>query len=345
MSKNRLLFVSLRSDAGKTSMILGLAKTAKKRCGYIKPFGDRLLYKKKRLWDHDAALLSKALELKEDLESMTLGFDHAKLKYMYDSTALNEKLNQACLQIESDNDFLVIEGGRDLAYGSSINLNAEELAKAIGAKMVVVVHGAADSVADDLTFLKRHVDLSNIAGVIINKIQDIEDFKNTHLEYLNTLGINILGMIPYDASLEELSIRQICDTLLAKVIAGNDRLDNRVSHIDVGAMSINEIVKNNIFNKKNNLIITSGDRVDIILAALDCEPAGIILTNNILPPAHVIIRAGERDVPLMTVPTNTFTTAKKVDDIEPLLMPQDDDKFQKLEKLVAEYLDINDFLT
>jgi BioD-like phosphotransacetylase family protein len=45
---------STHKSAGKTSLIVGLAKAVGSSCGYIKPLGDRLLYRKKRLWDYDA---------------------------------------------------------------------------------------------------------------------------------------------------------------------------------------------------------------------------------------------------------------------------------------------------
>ena len=43
----KYVFASIRSNAGKTSLILGIARALKKNIAYMKPFGDRLLYKKK----------------------------------------------------------------------------------------------------------------------------------------------------------------------------------------------------------------------------------------------------------------------------------------------------------
>jgi hypothetical protein len=46
---------SVSENAGKTSFVVGLARAINGKFGYLKPFGDRLIYRKKRLWDHDAA--------------------------------------------------------------------------------------------------------------------------------------------------------------------------------------------------------------------------------------------------------------------------------------------------
>ena len=58
---NRIVVASTRENAGKTSFIVGLTKALRREVGYMKPFGDRLLYRKKRLWDYDSALVATSL--------------------------------------------------------------------------------------------------------------------------------------------------------------------------------------------------------------------------------------------------------------------------------------------
>ena len=53
---DKLVMASMRQDAGKTSVILGMAEASERKIGYMKPFGDRLHYRKKRLWDYDGRL-------------------------------------------------------------------------------------------------------------------------------------------------------------------------------------------------------------------------------------------------------------------------------------------------
>ncbi|RLF61486.1 MAG: hypothetical protein DRN16_03650, partial [Thermoplasmata archaeon] len=79
------LFVTSTSpNAGKTTLIIGLAKNlSNKKFGYMKPFGERIVYKKKRLWDYDAASIVKIFKLDEVPENLSIGFDHSKIMYMY----------------------------------------------------------------------------------------------------------------------------------------------------------------------------------------------------------------------------------------------------------------------
>jgi BioD-like phosphotransacetylase family protein len=74
----------MHPNAGKTTLIIGLAKALQKKIGYIKPFGDRLLYRKKRLWDYDTALMNSIFGLEQDPAEMSIGFDHAPLLYIVD---------------------------------------------------------------------------------------------------------------------------------------------------------------------------------------------------------------------------------------------------------------------
>ena len=89
-----IIVTSMRKDAGKTSVIVGLAKNSSHQMGYLKPFGDRLLYRKKRLWDFDAAVCTVAMGAEESPEAMSIGFDHSKLRFMYDADTTAEKVRE-----------------------------------------------------------------------------------------------------------------------------------------------------------------------------------------------------------------------------------------------------------
>ncbi len=46
---NKIVFACTRRSAGKTTIFTGLAKAMGKEVAYMKPFGDRLIYRKKTL--------------------------------------------------------------------------------------------------------------------------------------------------------------------------------------------------------------------------------------------------------------------------------------------------------
>ncbi|HMB19604.1 MAG TPA: AAA family ATPase [Spirochaetota bacterium] len=339
---DKLVIAGTRKSAGKTTIFTGLGKALGKKVAYMKPFGDRLIYRKKRLWDYDAALLTNIFGLEESPEDITIGFEHAKLRYVYDEERVKEKLHEIANNVGKNKEMLFVEGGRDLAYGVSVYLDAISVAHYLDGKLVLVVGGNDDNIVDDITLFKKYVDVSNVdfAGVIINKVHDIEDFKNTYVEKIKEMGVNVIGIIPYVPELSYFTMDYLSETLFAKVIAGEAGLNSVVKNIFVGAMSSNEALRNPMFNKDSKLLITSGDRSDMILSGLETNTAGIILTNNILPPSNIISKASEKNIPLLLVSSNTYQVASQLEKMEALLTKDNAEKVSMIEKLIADHVDV-----
>ena len=336
-----IIIGSVSENTGKTSFIIGLAKAIDKKFSYLKPFGDKLIYRKKRLWDYDAALITNIFGLEQSSEEMTIGFEHAKLRYMYDEASTKAKLLNMIHNLDKANELLFIEGGKDLTYGTSVRLDTLSLVKYVGGKLILVISGDEGTVIDDITFIRRYVDMANIDySVVINKVNNLEDYRNNHLQDIKNMGVNILGVIPNEPELTYVSMGYLAEKLQARIIAGEGGLKNRVKHIVVGSMSGDAAVRDPRFNQEDKLVIASGDRSDYIVAALEGSTAGIILTNNILPPQNLISKVSDRNMPLLLVPYDTYETAKQVDKMMPLLTRDDTEHIELLHKLIEQNVDI-----
>ena len=338
-----ITIASTREGAGKTSIIVGLATALGKDYGYIKPFGDRLIYRRKKNWDYDANLMVNMLGLKEEPESVSLGFNHSKLKYVYDETRIKETVLEMAGNIGKGKEFLFVEGGKDLSYGASIHLDALSLSRYVGGKLIVVASGNSDQIMDDIAHLSRDANLKDIdfGGVIINNVHDVDDFENTYGAAIEEMGVKVLGAVPYRDQLTHFTVNYLAERLFAKVIAGEKGLNNSVHNVFVGAMSTGESLRNPIFNKEQKLLITSGDRSDMILAALESNTVGIVMTNNILPPQNIIAKASEKNIPLLLVSIDTFQVAKQVDRMEALLTKENESRIKTLTQLMEKYVDID----
>lgn len=341
---DKLIVASMRKSAGKTSTVVGLASVMNKKVGYMKPFGERMLYRKKRLWDYDSALISGIFGLKDDPVDMSIGFDHSKLRYMYDENETKKKLVEMAENIGRDKDLLFVEGGRDLSYGISIFLDSVSVAKALESPLLIVVSGDEDSILDDLVFLKRHVDLKQVKvqGILINKVPNMEDFQSTHLPAIQKLGLKIIGVLPYQSELTYFTVQYLSDRLFAKVITGERGLRRIVKNILIGAWSANVFLQDPVFKKENKLVITGGDRTDMILASLESDTSGIILTNNILPPSNIISKASEKNIPLLMVFSDTYQTSKQIEGVEPLLTKDDAEKIDLLKQLFQKHVKVGE---
>ena len=339
---NKIIIASTRKNAGKTGVIIGMARAMQGKFGYVKPFGDRLFYRKKRLWDHDSALIINIFNLERDPEGLSIGFDHAKIKYMYDENTIRERLSDLVVQSGGDENIVFIEGGRDLTYGASVNLDAVSVARHTNGKLVIVVSGDDEMIMDDLSFIRRYVDLSSVdlRGVILNKVKDPDDFKNTYLDGIERMGIDVIGIIPYTRELIHMSVGTLVERIFVKVIAGEGGMDNVIHNIFIGAMSGTTAQMDPLFKRGNKLIITSGDRSDMILTALESDTACVILTNNIVPSPAIISRASELNVPLLLVSDDTYQVARQLDSMDIVVAKNETGKIHMLGNLVAENVDI-----
>jgi len=339
----KIIVSSMQKSAGKTSVIVGLAKVLKRTTGYMKPFGDRLFYRKKRLWDYDARLVTNIFGLEENPEEMSIGFDSSKLRYMYNEESIEEKLHELTTYVGKDKDIVFVEGGMNIGYGLSVNLDAISLAHYLDGTLIMVISGDDDTILDDIAFLKKHLDIAgiNFGGVIINKVQDAVDFRDVYLPRISEMDINVLGIIPYCEQLTHFAVNYLAERLLAKVVAGEGGLRNTVKRIVIGAMSTSTVLSYPPFHEENKVVITGGDRSDIILACLGTNTAGIVLTGNILPPQNIISKASEQNVPLLLVTTDTYQTTKQIENIEPLLTSDDAEKIALWEQLVQEHVSIH----
>ncbi|MCK5773785.1 MAG: AAA family ATPase [Thermoplasmata archaeon] len=340
-----IIIGSVNGNAGKTSLIIGIGKVLEGEFQYAKPLGDRHVYKKKRLWDHDVGLMENIFGLDTDSSKTTIGYDHSKLRYMYDEEQINEKLKELTRPLKEG--MVILEGGRNLTFGSSVNLDVINMARTLEANLILLISGDSDYIMDQLRYIKKHVRLDDVdlQGVIINKVSDVDEFKAEFLPDIEAMGIKILGIIPFERSLAEFTVANIADKLFARVIAGEDGLLRKVKNIFVGAASVNSALMNPKFSKVEKLIITDGDRSDIILAALGNHTSGIVLTNNILPPANIISKADEKKVPMMLVPFDTYETAKKIDRMVPLLTKDDKERIELVSYLVRENVDLKSIIS
>lgn len=246
-----------------------------------------------------------------------------------------------------ERELLFIEGGRDFSYGISVHLDTLSLVKYTGSRLIIVFGGEEDSILDDLIFMKRHVDLTGVdlGGVIVNKVQKPEEFQKLHVPAIQDLGIRVLGVIPYRRELTYFPVCYLADRLIAKVITGEGGLKKIIKNVVIGAWSANVFLQNPVFRKENKLVITGGDRTDMILASLESDTSGIILTNNILPPSNIIYKAQERQIPLLMVSTDTYQTAKQIESLEPLLTKDDSEKVELLKQLFTKNVKMDEVLS
>ncbi len=340
---NRILFSSFQPGVGKTSVALGLAQARSNRSGYLKPFGDRPYYRKKRLWDGDVLVAARQLNLGDDPSAISVGFNHGKIRFMHDQEGLSEKLESMALGMEQmRRDLIFIEAGGHLFSGASIDLDPFSLASTLKAKLYVILAGENNELGDQAVFLAsllKHF-TGVFGGIIVNKSKDAEEFEMTALPAIRQSGLPLAGVIPFHKELGELTVSAIADQIPAQVITGGGLPDRRVGRIFLGAVSPAAARKAPTFHGQNRLVITTADHEDLIVASLDKDTAAIILSGEPLPHASILARAEEMRIPILVVHDDLLSLASRIHKLEPRLTLDDQERLSMLVPLMKEHLDI-----
>ena len=105
-----------------------------------------------------------------------------------------------------------------------------------------------------------------------------------------------------------------------------------------------------IYFSERTLIITPGDREDMILAAISSSAiyrnkkqcfSGMILTGKVMPNKSIMRLISKTDIPVLDVDTDTYTAASRVHDLVVKIRENDKNKIQTAVKLIEENVDIN----
>ncbi len=167
---------------------------------------------------------------------------------------------------------------------------------------------------------------------------------------LERKGINVLGVLPFDPMLSHPTFEQIIEEIGFEVICGKENLERPVSRVIVGAMEPRDAVKYII---EDSLMITPGDRQDMIMTALSCfcdqddkklKVSGMILSGGITPDQPVMNLLQKSGIPVLLAKTDTYDVATVIHDLTVKIRPCDKDKIDAVVKLVKDNINLDKIL-
>ncbi len=342
-----LTITSTRTAAGKTTVGLGIALNTKLKCGFYKPYGDHLVYSKKNLHDLDAMVFHNWLGMDNIVLESTLGFDADKIISHWNHKELDSVLKRNYEAVRAKHDLTIVETARNYSFGGHMDMDSISLAQKFDSEILLVAEGDVSLILDKvLAIAKCAENIAKFKGIVINKVSE-EDWDKVKIEVppvLERKGIKLLGMLPKHPELEWGHMRLVLEKLNAKLIAGGDGIGKVVKTVQVGALSAEQAMKMPNFFRENKVLITGGDRIDLIYACLAPETAGIVLTNNILPHPKVIAKADDMDIPILSVHMDTYSTAKAVEKIIAEISPDEVDKRELIKNMAKKELDLDAIL-
>lgn len=355
----RVFIAATRQNDGKTTVALGLIAALQQyfpRVGYIKPVGQRFVEIEEQKIDEDTVLMDSVYRLNcplLDMSPIAVEPDFTR-KYIESSNneALVKKIKRAFDRVAWEKDFVLCEGSGHAGVGSVFDLSNAQIAKMLRAKVIIVSQGGIGKPIDEISlnqalFEKEGVE---IIGVILNKVlgQKLDHIAEFARRGLKRKGIELLGVIPHQSLLSSPTVESIREELDAELLNKNGNLSNLVDDVIVGAMGTHNAM--NSF-RRGVLLITPGDREDIVLAAcanLDSrtdEPmVGIVLTGNFRPGPSVLKVIRSMPIPFLLAAQDSYEVASKVHDLTVKTRPNDAEKISLIRDLIARNVNIQAIL-
>ncbi|HEX8016161.1 MAG TPA: phosphate acetyltransferase [Flavobacterium sp.] len=259
-------------------------------------------------------------------------------------------------KLEERFDFVLVEGTSFTGEGTSIELDLNVLiAKNLGIPTIIIGSGVGKTLEELLDSLYLVYDSFKVKevevlSVFANKVQP-ENIELVTKSLKKTLPDNVLiNTIPLISSLNNPTMQEIVNELDAKVLFGENYLNNEIGHFSVGAMQLHNYL---VHLHDNALVITPGDRSDIILGALQANESanyptisGIILTGNILPEESILklIEGLSAIVPIIAVDGGTYHITNKIGAIRSEIYANNTHKIETSITTFEKYVD-NDALS
>lgn len=354
----RVFIAATKQNDGKTTISLGLICNFQKEfknVSFIKPIGQRYLEEEGQKIDEDSVLIEEVCGIRCGLKDMSpiaveRGFTEKYIAHP-DKNNISAQIRTAFNHVSKGQDLVIIEGTGHAGVGSVFDHSNAYVAKFLGSKVIIISSGGVGRPIDEIILNKALFDKMGVKvlGVIVNKVlpDKFEKISRIVRKGLERQGINVLGVLPYDPVLARPTIRQILEETDFEIISGKEYWENSCFHVIVGAMQPKDALKYII---DDSLLITPGDREDMITTALGCyrdgakerlRISGIILTGESLPDNPTLDLLKKAKIPVMLAKSDTYTVASCIHDLTVKIRPNDTSKINAVVKLIKEYVDLN----
>jgi BioD-like phosphotransacetylase family protein len=352
----RIFIAATRQNDGKTTASLGLIAALQQyfpRVGYIKPVGQRFVEIEEQKIDEDTVLMDSVYNLQcplVDMSPIAVEPDFTR-KYLLSANndALVKRIKKAFDRVAWEKDFVLCEGSGHAGVGSVFDLSNAQVARTLEAKVIIVTQGGIGKPIDEVAlnqalFEKEGVE---IIGVILNKVlgEKVDYIADFARRGLKRRGLELLGVIPHQRVLSNPTIDLIREELNAELLNEPPNLHGLVNDVVVGAMGAHNAMS---YFRRDALLITPGDREDIILAACtsldaqnDEKMAGIVLTGNLRPGSELLKVIRAMPIPVLLARQDSYEVASKVHDLTVKTRPTDAEKIALIRNLIGNNVNVH----
>jgi len=351
---NSIYIAATEPYSGKSLVSLGIAEL--------------LLRKTKRFGIFRPVISAKTAEERD--KNIDLILSHFNLKIKYEETYaflkrdadnliaqskyddVLDTIIQKFKSLEKQCDFILCISSDFEGSGSAFefDINAD-IAKNLGVPVLILgnahnrdLQAVVNSVQIAMDLFKERE--CQILGTIVNRTDPEKVSELLHvLEKELPPGELVPSVIPENKVLNSPTIKEIAQYLHAEVLYGEDQLEKQAYHFLVVAMQLQHYLPRLL---DNALIITPGDRGDVILSALQAhqsdnypQVAGVLLSTGLKPAPSVkrLLDGLPNVMPILSVEPDTYETATKIGSLHSYISADNQAKIALSLKLFEAYVD------
>lgn len=339
---NKSLYITASGpSSGKSAIALGVMQLLSRLKGKIAFFRPIITLPKLDDKDADINLMLEYFKLQQSYaDSFAYTEDEAyEIIAKESTTALQEAILSKFQKLQEEYDFVVCLGsdfrGKDPVF--EFNLNAE-IAGNLNASVLLVV-GGKDMTLPEIrqTIQSCMIGMSkncDVAATIINRVTLSKgELDSLCAGFATEKGPALIYNIPEDPTLGCPTLSDVARSVDAEFLTGEQFHDSMVSNFTVAAMHPENFLS---YLEKDLLVITPGDRSDILLATLAAKQSpttsgisGVLLTGGIKPADSVmsLIRslgtATQPVLPILLTQHHTFRASQFVQKVRGVIEPTD----------------------
>ena len=360
MVPGRIYIAATGKNVGKTTISLALTTLLQDRgvrVGFCKPVGQNHIIIDGERVECDAVAITSVLKIpfRPSIHSPVVIGRGDTSRYLKnpDPESVRDRIMHAAGELERYYEMVVFEGTGHPGVGSVVDHSNAEVARLLGADVILVAKGGIGYTLDRLSISKTYFDRAGItiAGVIINKVTPGK-MKRTIpplLSGLRRMGLRLLGVLPFEEILAFPTLLQIKDAVRAEVVLEGTGLDALIRGPVFG---IRVDPAKTGFQKGKILMVSPVDQIDRLFDSLmevhiaggkKWRTGGVLLTAGKSIPDGFLDLFDATGIPVLSTPLDTYTVAQRLNNLVARVEPDSEEKITALKRLFEEHIGL-DFL-
>lgn len=336
MKTKSLYISSLEQAAGSLIVAMGIMELLKGRLGKVAFFRPVILDTTEK--DKDIAFMQEYYALSMNEEEM-YGYTVHQVESLIAENKYNEVLENLidkCKILESKYDFVLIEGLNQANFSQTLDFDINlSIAKNLSSPFISILKGKNKSVKEVIDEIHIEAEAIKAAGcqhfaTFVNRLGEAEFEELKILNKQEPLHNAPIYFLPEVPELDTPTVAEVKKALGCMHIYGEEKdLRRVVKQSKIAAMKLDNFLE---YIEDGDLVITSGDRSDIIVGCLSTvfsnnypNISGILLTAGMMPHKSINkLIAGFKDlsIPILSVEDGTFNTAVNVAKVPARITPQ-----------------------